>query len=516
LKKYYFYRSNSLKKNLYPPKINAMATGFTPKYSKDFILSNLTTEEFLVIAREACLTMKWSISFISHSGIIAYTDNGIFARNAEIKIIVKDNTARFISSSTGTEMYDFGKNKKNITSCISAFESLQTSYTTEELVLKYEELQSHLVSDQEDVLKLPPPTTTEKVGNFFSIFIPVKGFFITPILINLNILIFILMAVGGANILLPDTGTLLSWGANFRPITLEGQWWRLLTNCFLHIGIFHLLMNMYALLFIGILLEPHIGRARLLSAYLLTGIMASVCSIYWHDITISAGASGAIFGMYGVFLAMLTTNLIEKTARKALLASIVIFVVYNLINGMKEGIDNAAHIGGLISGLIIGYAFIPGLKKPDDNNLKYINIASMTAIVLFSAMLAYKTIPNDIAEYDKKMTSFISFEAMALDVFKYPENSPKNRLLYGLRERGTYYWTECINVVDDLDKLDLPAELLQKNKKLRNYCNLRIKSYELYYKKINENTTVYDTQIEEYNTELKAIVEELTAVKQAE
>ena len=79
------------------------------------------------------------------------------------------------------------------------------------------------------------------------------------------------MAINGVNIMLPDNGSLLNWGANFRPMTLDGQWWRLLTNCFLHIGIFHLLMNMYALLYIGVLLEPLLGRTRFLSAYLLTG-----------------------------------------------------------------------------------------------------------------------------------------------------------------------------------------------------------------------------------------------------
>ena len=124
-------------------------------------------------------------------------------------------------------------------------------------------------------------------------------------------------------------------------------------------------------LYIGLLLEPRLGTIRFLGAYILTGIAASITSLWWHDLTISAGASGAIFGMYGVFLAMLTTNLIEKSARKALLTSIGVFVFYNLVNGMKGGIDNAAHIGGLVSGLLTGYAFYPSLKRPEAINLKF-------------------------------------------------------------------------------------------------------------------------------------------------
>jgi len=103
-------------------------------------------------------------------------------------------------------------------------------------------------------------------------------------------------------------------------------------------------MNMYALLYISLLLEPHLGRTRFLTVYLLTGLTASLASLWWHNLTISAGASGAIFGMYGVFLSMHTTNLIEKSARKALLTSIAVFVGYNILNGLKpnSGIDNAA------------------------------------------------------------------------------------------------------------------------------------------------------------------------------
>ncbi|MCH5686962.1 rhomboid family intramembrane serine protease [Niabella sp. W65] len=143
------------------------------------------------------------------------------------------------------------------------------------------------------------------------------------------------MVANGVHFLNPEGETLVRWGANFKPATLDGQWWRLLTNCFIHIGILHLLLNMYALMYIGSLLEPYLGKARFLTSYLLTGIAASITSLWWHDLTISAGASGAIFGMYGLFLAMLTTDLIEKEARKPLLTSIGIFVGYNLLYGLK-------------------------------------------------------------------------------------------------------------------------------------------------------------------------------------
>ncbi|MBZ4034763.1 rhomboid family intramembrane serine protease [Flavobacterium sp. 17A] len=487
-----------------------MAVGFTPKHIEEFSLNELTKEEFLVLAVETGLKKNYNLNYISENGLIAYTNNGMFSWNAEIKIKIENDIASIQSASTGSEMVDWNKNKKNVLNFISSLEELKLTFTKEELATKYEELKDKIVTDEEDVLKLPPSTTTEKIESFFSIFKPIEGYFITPILLNLNILIFILMAIKGVNIFEPSNESLLNWGANFRPLTLDGQWWRLLTNCFLHIGIFHLLMNMYALLYIGVLLEPHLGKTRFISAYLLTGITASITSLWWHDLTISAGASGAIFGMYGVFLAMLTTNLIEKTERKALLTSISIFVGYNLIYGLKGGIDNAAHIGGLVGGLVIGYIFIPSLKKPTETKLKFGSIAIISALVLFSSFAIYKKIPNDIATYDAKIQQFITSEKIALEIYNISKSTPKEKILQEIKDKGIYNWQKNIKLVESFKELELPEEIQNRNEILKEYCQLRIKSYDLMYKSVSENSNQYDQQIAECNKLVEAKISELT------
>lgn len=492
-----------------------MAVGFTPKYKEDFAIHGLTQQQFLVLANEAAVKMEWKVVYLSDNGLIAYTDNGLLARNAEIKIKIENDIASIQSTSTGNEMVDMGKNKKNVHSFISNLEELKQVLSKEELDTKYQELTEQLVSQDEDILKLPPPTTMEQIKGVFSIFKPTQGFFMTPILLNLNIVIFIVMAITGVSVIAPDGESLLKWGANFRPLTLAGEWWRLLTCCFLHIGIFHLLMNMYALLYIGVLLEPHLGRARFISAYILTGITASMASLWWHDLTISAGASGAIFGMYGVFLAMLTTNFIEKNARKELLTSIAIFVGYNLINGLKDGIDNAAHIGGLMGGLIIGYALIPSLKRPEENKLKFGTIGALSLLILVSSFVVYKKLPNDVGVYDAKMKELGSMETKALAVFNMPQDTPKDKILYAIKDKGIYYWKESIKLIDSCKDLDLPLEIRTRNKHLRAYCELRMKSYELLYKAIAEDTDQYQTQIDEYNKQIDAKIAELRGGQQA-
>jgi rhomboid protease GluP len=405
----------------------------------------------------------------------------------------------------------WGKNKNNIEQFISMVNELKGSLTTEELSVKYEEMKANLLSGENDILAQSPPATKGRITSIFAIFKPAPGYFITPILINLNIAIFILMVLSGVDFMLPDKQSLINWGANFRPLTLEGEWWRLLTNCFLHIGIFHLLLNMYALLYIGILLEPYLGRTIFASAYLLSGIVASVASLWAHPLLISAGASGAIFGMYGVFLAMLTTNLIEKAARKALLSSIVVFVGYNLLNGLKEnsGIDNAAHLGGLIGGLVIGYALIPGLKRPVENRMKFSIIGLLAAVILVSSFIVYERIPNDIGIYERKIKEFVQMEEKALEVYHLPTDTPNDKILYGIKEKGIHYWNENIKLLESFKDLDLPPQIIERNQLLREYCDLRIKSYELLYKSISEDTEKYKADIEDYNKQIEAKINEL-------
>jgi rhomboid protease GluP len=455
---------------------------------------------------EATKKINWDISYLSENGLIACSKFSMSSYGEEVTVQIESDRAAIKSKCLGNQIIDYGKNKRNVESFLATFIELKRAATDEELAKKYEEIKSTLVETDADILSQPPVTTREKIEDFFSIFIPREGYYITPILINLNIVIFILMAMSGAGIMLPESESLIKWGANFKPVTLDGEWWRLITSCFVHIGIIHLLMNMYALLYIGLLLEPYLGKTRFAVAYLLTGIVASITSLWWHDLTVSAGASGAIFGMYGVFLSLLTTDLIEKSARKALLTSIGVFVVYNLMNGMKAGVDNAAHVGGLLSGLVIGFAYLPSLKRPNSYNLKKWSVATVAVLILLSSFIAYGKIPNDVGKWQKKLQEFTVMEERALQVYHTPNNTPSSLSISLLKDTGIYYWNKNIELIKEADKLNVPAELHSRDKKLLHYCKLRIKSYELLYKSFVESTGNYKNELDTCNKEIEEAI----------
>lgn len=487
-----------------------MAFGFPPKYIENLEKIELTNKQALFLALETAKRLNWNIGVLNKTGFIAYTKFSMSSWSEEVLINIEEGRINLKSQCTGNQLVDWGKNKKNIRSFVSTFNVLKTELSPEEVEEKSTELETKLEPEEGGVSENSSFNRNGKEAGFFSFFIPTEGYYITPILININIAIFILMTIYGVSMMQPDGESLLAWGANFSPLTLNGEWWRILSSCFIHIGIFHLLMNMYALLYIGMILEPYLGKSRFLSAYLLTGIIGSVASLYWNELTISAGASGAIFGMYGLFLAMLTTNIIEKSARKALLTSIAVFVGYNLLNGMNSGIDNAAHIGGLVSGLVIGYSFYPSLVKPTVSKLKYSTIGILSVAILAISIFVLSTSSvSDMNKYEQKMQEFSLLEDKALALFTMPETSTNQEYLDEIQRSGIPSWESNLRLLKEFEKMDLPDSIRERNSKLKKYCNLRLKMYETLYQAISENTDQYESQIEEYNKEIEMIIQDL-------
>ena len=188
----------------------------------------------------------------------------------------------------------------------------------------------------------------------------------TLLLIALNTLVYLAMVAQGHRFFIFDSALLLRWGANSGALTSSGQWWRLFTSTFEHIGLLHIALNMWCLYNLGWLAEMLFGRPRFTLLYLMCGIGGSLGSICWRGDSLSVGASGAIFGIAGALIPamMLHGNPQLRAALKKPLSSVAMFVVYNLAFGAAvPGIDNAAHIGGLLTGLALGAAYPTGMDR---------------------------------------------------------------------------------------------------------------------------------------------------------
>ena len=179
----------------------------------------------------------------------------------------------------------------------------------------------------------------------------------TLLIIFINVMIFLLMVLSGVDMINPSAQSIHHFGGNFGPSVSSGEYWRLISANYIHIGIIHLLFNMWCLYAIGMELEALVGRIGFILLYTCSGVAGSLASFYFNYNSVGAGASGAIFGIAGAFTLFTLLNN-EKNSISSFSGSynpMIMFIFYNIIYGfIVPGIDNAAHLGGLAMGVFVG------------------------------------------------------------------------------------------------------------------------------------------------------------------
>ena len=213
----------------------------------------------------------------------------------------------------------------------------------------------------------------------------------TYLLLAINIAVYLWMVAHHVNPRLPSDAALIHYGANNTWLVLHGQWYRLLTATFVHVGLIHLATNMWCLWNLGILGEPLLGPLGMVAVYMLTGIAGNLLSMAWNVIMthlfrdptfliqVGAGASGAVFGIAGILIVLLSNRRLPFpwAELKRLRSSVVKFALINLVIGVSTifmnfgvRIDNSAHIGGFLSGLALGPPLVPRMTAGRDGYLK--------------------------------------------------------------------------------------------------------------------------------------------------
>lgn len=178
----------------------------------------------------------------------------------------------------------------------------------------------------------------------------IKRYKATSLYIGISILLFLLTVLDGGS---TNQMTLMKYGALYGPLVKEGEFYRLVTCMFLHIGFMHLIFNMFVLYIFGSELESLVGWKKYSIYYFLSGIGGSVATFFFNNTVLTAGASGALFGVMGVFLALIHKKIIiTEEYKKTITSFIAINIVITL---MVPGISITGHLGGLIVGYILGY-----------------------------------------------------------------------------------------------------------------------------------------------------------------
>lgn len=263
------------------------------------------------------------------------------------------------------------------------------------------------------------------ISGYFKFFIPDrKALFASPIILDINIIVFLMMIFSGVNIMDPSINDLIFWGGNFREAVFQGELWRLITCLFVHAGVKHLIVNMVSLIYLSILMETLLGVKRYVMVYFISGIFSSISSLYFNANTVSVGASGAIFGLLGAVVSLFFTKLINKEEKKLYFIEFSVLIIVNIIASFSSGIDTAGHFGGLVSGMIVSFAFYMGMQyKSHEKTSLYLTpiISLVVGVFLLIVMPAIKPMESlevrDKEAEEKSLAEKAEFERMS-EIFR--------------------------------------------------------------------------------------------------
>jgi rhomboid protease GluP len=495
-----------------------------PKHEQTITINGLDKETALAISYQAMKDLNWTAQYAGEEKLFGKTQKDWKNFPLQIMITAGNDSLSVSSEMFNGESFDMrGKNKKATAAFLAAFETAKKNTDAATI----ENNKNDLDTLKADTLKAAGQEQQQAAEIDKAMNLTGSNLYVTYAIIAINVLVFILMAVDGAGIMETNGLVHIKWGSNYTPLTLSGDWWRLVTNVFIHFGVIHLLMNMYCLYMAGVYLEPMLGKVKYTVAYLCTGIAASIISLWWHsDGVNSAGASGAIFGMYGLFLALLTTNLIPKQMRQPLLQSTGIFVVYNLVYGMKGGVDNSAHMGGLVSGFIIGYIYVLGIKKErEGQKLQWIIplIIALTVGGAYAYLEQNKTGTENrnkiLAEvkdatykdYDKftaKYVEFIDLQDKALTAV-YDSTVTGEAYIKQLDETALPQWEKGIALANEMKTMNVNEAMHKRAENILTYIQLRKDEITIRKEMTTDKSDTVITRLNEVIEKINTIVETL-------
>jgi rhomboid protease GluP len=479
-----------------------MALGWKTQYEKRVPSDGLSNWEIFSIAEKACKDLEWEYLMVDEKTFTATTPTHWTLSEQIIKVMVEQNEIVFESQSESLDLYEAGRNKKNIE------EQLLPAFSKARKRVSYEELQfaaNALRSETIKQIRSGNRIASERMS------FGLKDHEVTFTLIGIHLLVFLIMVFNGVDYVNPSVKDIIAWGGNLKLNVTGGEWWRLITASFVHIGILPLLVNMSGLYFIGLVVEPILGKLKFLIAYLCTGVIAGLASILWIEEGVTAGAAGAVLAMYGVLLAFATTSYINKKFLKVWAVGIAAYIIFNVFMGMRGANDNAADIGGFIAGICVGYLFYFFHFK---RNLARAGGARISVeVLLITSLLVFfylrKNGRDDTLRFEKEVMRLNQIELKAMTQMKQLQSKTNIEAALVLRDSALPQWRHFQKEIMKTDAYHLDDEFKNKRKLLSKYAALRVRQTELIFKSIDEGTEKYNAEIEDVSNKIDKIIDQL-------
>ena len=466
-----------------------MAFGWKTEYEKRVPAEGRTNWEIFAIAEKACEELEWEYLVADEKTFTATTPIHWTLNEEIITIVTEGNEIIFKSQSESLELYEAGRNRKNIEELLlPAFNRQKLSIPVDQIISNSERIRQEAQSVKE---------TGNRVSSD-KITFGTKDHEMTFFLMFLNVAVFIFLAIKGVDILKPAPEDITRWGGNVREFVVAGDWWRLVTNLFVHAGIYSLLINLFGLYFIGLLVETILGKVKFLIAYITVGALGSLLSIYLGGTGVTAGASGAVSGLYGVLVAFASTGYANRKFNIWWFLSILIYAGIIIWFGVQGLADDVTNIGGFVSGVCIGllfyfFHFRRNLARAGGTRIS-IEILLIAAILVF---LFIRTGKDDSLRFERAVMKLNQIELKAMTQMQDLQSAESDKQAAEiLKQKALPLWRNFQKEINKTDRYKLQDEFKRKRDLLHNYSELRIKQTELIYKSISEETNKYDPEID--------------------
>jgi membrane associated rhomboid family serine protease/antitoxin component YwqK of YwqJK toxin-antitoxin module len=317
----------------------------------------------------------------------------------------------------------------------------------------------------------------------------------TYILIAINVLVYAWLALEQQSLMMDsnaDALAILHTGANLNPLTLGGEPWRMITSMFLHYGLIHLAVNMYALFVLGTSLEPAVGTPRFLMIYFFCGIAAGIASLVFNIFTPSAGASGALFGLFGYQLgAEVISNFQDRHKLLGIFLNFLVFVIINTAIASGVNVDVAGHVGGFFGGVILATFHF---------KLRWFIRKEFLALLLVMLSATLLVLPRDQVEYYRIFKQVVDLDDHTSNLYKTAttDDALKDSLVATLPR-----WDSITSSIRNLRKI--PAGVEVDTAILKDYAMLRKRGTFYRTRLIERESYIYYDSIEILDGEFKAL-----------
>lgn len=478
-----------------------MALGWKTTFEKRIPRNGISNWEIFAIAAQACTQLEWEFLVVDEFSFTATTPTHWTLSQEIITIKPEGEEIVFKSQGESLELYEAGRNQKNIEEhLLPAFIGLRDKMGADKIGNAAESLKKETLSQLQ----------TGRVSGE-KITFGIKDHEVTFFLILANIVLYFIMIYRGVDVYNPLPKDITLWGGNVKEFVAAGEWWRLVTNLFVHVGVQFLMVSLIGLYFIGIMVETVLGKVKFLIGYLTTGALASLASIYFAANGVTAGASGAIAGLYGILIAFATTGYVNKKFNKIWFLGVMAYLVFAIWFGVNNGIDNTSNLGGLIAGIIIGYLFY--LFHFRKNLARSGGIRISIEVVLITALLIFLYIrsgKDDSLRFEKAVMKLNQIELKAMTQMQKLQDAEDNEAAAKtLKEEALPLWKNFQKEIDKTDVYRLDDKFNQKRKLLHDYAQMRIKQTNLIYKSISEDTDKYNAEIEKVSVEIEQLIDKL-------